>query len=118
MKAENFDGKRQFIKDHKGLEFLITNCSDLGQSIKLRKRIWSLIYDFVLNDEGIFEKEDPSLTRKFFSGYLDVIVMQLQASDINKQIESQLRDYLLKILFRIYQIDEPRLGPKLMPVLE
>jgi len=57
LKADNFDGKRIFIQEYGGIEFLTRQvCSDQANeySLRLKKKIMNLINDFVLNDDGIF----------------------------------------------------------------
>ena len=65
LKAENFDGKREFILAHDGLAFLASLVSQ-PFSLKLNKKVLSLVYDFVLNDEGIFLK-NPRCVRFHFA---------------------------------------------------
>jgi len=68
LKADNFDGKRKFIMDYGGLEFLQDQvCSAEAQaySLRLKKKIVNLINDFVLNDDGIFEDEPFYVRHRF-----------------------------------------------------
>lgn len=60
LKAENFEGKRRFITEYEGLEFLVRQtCSEeaASYSLKLQKKIMNLVYDFVINDDSIFEHD-------------------------------------------------------------
>ena len=69
LKADNFEAKRRFINEQQGLEFLASLFYDssLNQSfnMRLKKKVLNLIYDLVLNDDGIFE-EHPYHVRQFY----------------------------------------------------
>jgi len=68
IKSENFHGKRQFIEEYNGLEFLASLMNDetASASLRLYKKVLNLALDLVVNDDGIF-KENPFLVREYFS---------------------------------------------------
>lgn len=57
IKGNNFVAKRKFIGEYAGLEFLAALISDshYNKSLRLAKKGLILMYDLVLNDDGIFE---------------------------------------------------------------
>jgi len=59
LKADNFEGKRRFLSEHQGLDFLARLVSEAAAedsfNAKLRLNVHRLVQDFVLNDDGIFE---------------------------------------------------------------
>jgi len=59
MKADNFEGKRRFIMDKQGLEFLTSLVCDSSVNqafnMRLKMKVVNLINDLVVNDDGIFE---------------------------------------------------------------
>ena len=61
LKADNFEGKRRFLSDQQGLELvarLVTEAAgDTNFNAKLRLNIHRLVYDLVLNDDGIFAEQ-------------------------------------------------------------
>lgn len=62
IKADNFEGKRRFINDQQGLEFLsslVCNASvNEAFTMRLKKKVLNLINDLVINDDGIYD-ENP-----------------------------------------------------------
>jgi hypothetical protein len=75
LKADNFEGKRLFIRDYDGLAFLARLvCQPL--TIKLQKRVLQLLNDLLMNDDLIFGLEvngDKFYVRRFMSHKEDVI---------------------------------------------
>ncbi len=75
LKAENFDGKRLFIRDFDGLAFLTRLiCYDF--SLRMRKKVLMLLNDLVMNDDRIFGNDatgDKYFVRRFFTHRDDVI---------------------------------------------
>lgn len=67
LKADNFEGKRRFLSEQQGLEFLtrlvLEAASEANYNAKLRMNIHRLLHDLVLNDDGIFE-EQPNYVRE------------------------------------------------------
>lgn len=67
LKADNFEGKRRFLSEQQGLEFLtrlvLEAASEANYNAKLRMNIHRLLHDLVLNDDGIFE-EQPNHVRE------------------------------------------------------
>lgn len=64
IRAENFEGKARFIKDYSGLDFLGSLMNDdlASQSLRLFKKVLTLLNDLVVNDDSIF-KGNPFLVR-------------------------------------------------------
>ena len=67
IKADNFDGKRRFINEQQGLEFLKSLFCDttVNQTfnMRLKKKVINLINDLVINDDGIYE-HNPNFVRQ------------------------------------------------------
>ena len=124
IKADNFEGKRRFITEQQGLEFLSSLVCDSSVNqaftIRLRKKIMILINDLVINDDGIFEEENPFFVREHFCGDQDFL-NQLQSCLVNAELqnyqEQQYRDTILHILFRLHQYKPDLLGPQFTPIL-
>lgn len=68
IKSENFHGKRQFIEDYNGLDFLASLMNDeiATASLRLYKKVLTLAHDLVINDDTIF-KENPFVVREYFA---------------------------------------------------
>jgi len=64
LRAMNFSGKRDFLKNYEGLQFLIAILTEEGESLKMLKKVLFLLYDLVINDQQIFEKSHPHFVRK------------------------------------------------------
>ena len=125
IKAENFEGKRRFITDFDGLNFIskiVAANKDpwTGEEYthKLALKAISLLYDLVLNDDDIFV-EDPRHCRSKFSTDVPLIsrLCELIDSDKFSHKESQIRSYALRIMFRLHQANPEHLTPICMPVL-
>lgn len=54
LRSENFAGKREFISKMGGLQFLAATVHEKTNSERLLKKVIILMYDLVLNDDGIF----------------------------------------------------------------
>ena len=54
LKAQNFPGKRKFISEYQGLEFLVRQFMCAEHAMRLRKKVLMLMYDLVLNDDSIY----------------------------------------------------------------
>ena len=71
IKADNFEGKRRFIREKDGLEFLkrlfCDSAVNANFNMRLKKKVVNLIYDLVVNDDGIFE-DNPFHVRQHFCG--------------------------------------------------
>lgn len=61
LKADNFEGKRRFLNEQQGLEVLVRlvqeAAADDGFNARLRLNVHRLVFDLVLNDDGIFEEQ-------------------------------------------------------------
>jgi hypothetical protein len=115
LNASNFAGKRKYITDFNGLEQLSRwTCvkgdeekEKYGEGANLRKmklKLKILLYDVVLNDDNIMD--DPfhvrdTLGKDIF--LLNHLFDTIQSANFESPQEDQLRDYTLKILYRIYQ---------------
>lgn len=123
IKADNFEGKRRFINDQQGLCFLASLICDSSFNqaftMRLKKKVISLINDLVINDDGIYA-ENPFFVREHFCGDQDFL-LQLKSSIVNADLsnmqELQYRDTLLNIIFRLHQYKPDVLGPHMIPVL-
>ena len=123
IKADNFEGKRRFINEQQGLEFLSRLICDASVNqaftMRLRKKIMILINDLVINDDGIFE-ENPFFVREHFCADQEFL-NQLQSCLVNAELqnlqEQQYRDTILHILFRLHQYKPDLLGPQFTPTL-
>lgn len=75
LKADNFEGKRLFIRDFDGLAFLSRLVCE-NYTTRLHKRILQLLNDLLMNDDSIFGVEvngDKFYVRRFMSHKDDVI---------------------------------------------
>ena len=66
------------------------------------------MYDLVLNDDMIFE-EQPTLVRKTLGeqmGVLErlIVILKQSGEDLNDRQQWDLREYTLRVLFRIFQV--------------
>ena len=71
IRADNFEGKRRFIQEFDGTNFLAgLICADAKspekQSLRLQKKVVIFLNDLVLNDDNIVE-EDPCFVRRSLS---------------------------------------------------
>lgn len=108
IKADNFEGKRRFINEHQGLEFLSSLVCDsaINQAftMRLKKKVMNLVNDLVINDDGIFE-ENPFYVREHFcsdSEFLNQLQHCLVNADLQNMQEQQYRDTILLITFRLH----------------
>ena len=108
LKADNFEGKRRFLTEFQGLEFLarlVTQAAmDANFNPRLKVNIHRLVHDLVLNDDGIFE-ERPFHVREHFGAHLDflnALVTELTRSSIRNARERPLRDLILQTAFRLH----------------
>ena len=71
---------------------------------RIRLKLLQLIYDFALNDDSIVDNgffiRDTLIKDPHF---IDVLLDEIQQSDVARIPESVLREYGLYILFRLYQ---------------
>lgn len=123
MKADNFEGKRRFINDQQGLDFLSSLVCDVNANqafnIRLKKKIVNLIHDLVLNDDGIYD-ENPFLVRTYYcsdQNFLESLRGAVVNADLQNMQELQYRDSILRIIFRLHQYKPDILGPHFTPVL-
>lgn len=78
LKADNFEGKARFVSYFEGLEFIsreivLTHTTD---QLRLKKSIFALMNDLIVNDEGIIP-EAPTSVRTYFAGRDDVLSVLL-----------------------------------------
>ena len=71
LRGGNFEGKREFIRVRGGLEFLAELILNETQESVNKKAIF-LIYDLLLNDDGIFE-EDKEYVRHAFGKDFNIV---------------------------------------------
>lgn len=123
IKADNFDGKRRFINEQQGLEFLKSLFCDTtvneSFNMRLKKKVIILINDLVTNDDGIYAK-NPNFVRQTMCAdqeFLNRIKNLVEGADLTNMQELQYRDSLLRIIFRLHQYKPDILGPLLVPVL-
>lgn len=116
IKAENFDGKRQFIEKFDGLNFLQSLMTDevASTSVKLYKKVLICACDLIVNDDTIF-KEQPFMVREFFARSEQIYGMLIKAvSHERAQIEDvkmfDVRLWTLRILFRLHQHKAEEIG--------
>ena len=113
LRAENFNSKREFINKMGGLQFLASSILNEKYTLRLQKKILILMYDLVLNDEMIFE-EQPTLVRKTLGEQMGVMerlieILQKSSQEISDNKQWDLREYTLRVLFRIFQICKDKL---------
>ena len=60
-----------------------------------------LLSDLVINDDSI-KPEDPMYTRKSIGG--SELLLKTLLSDLLLSQDADLREYILKILFRVHQV--------------
>ena len=123
IKADNFEGKRRFINDTNGLDFLKRLLCDPAVNstfnIRLKKRVMNLINDLVTNDDGIFE-EQPFFVRDNFCqdiNVLNTLAGILTGANLKNMQELVYRDTVLLILFRLHQRKPDLVGPLFTPIL-
>lgn len=123
IKADNFMGKRKFINEQQGLEFLSSLVCDTtvneAFTMRLKKKVLNLVNDLVLNDDGIYD-ENPHFVRQHFCAdqeFLNILKSSLVGAELTNIQELQYRDSLLCIIFRLHQYKPDILGPFLTPVL-
>ena len=119
IKAENFDGKRRYIKDFDGLgqltRLLLSDCS-----IRYRRKQLSLLVDLLMFDQYIIP-ENKLHTRQYFGGNGDVVEKLLEIVDttgFDVYPEIQVRELALKCLFYIYQVHGKELAHIVEPLTE
>jgi len=108
LRSENFPGKREFISKMGGLQFLAATLHEKSNSERLLKKVIILMYDLVLNDDGIFE-ENPTFVRKTFGEQMNILdrlfELLMEASQkIGVASTWDFREFLLLTMFKIFQI--------------
>lgn len=124
LKADNFEGKRRFVSEQEGLNFLARlvseASSDAGFNARLKTNLHRLLADLLVNDDGIFE-ERPEHVREHYCAN-DQLLAQLAAelgqSDVHNMRQRQIREPLLDSIFRLHQYKPDLVGPALLPVLQ
>ena len=102
----NFAGKRIFVEQFSGLNVLAKilcadSASEIRKSNRLQKKVLMLLSDLVINDDSI-KPEDPMYTRKSIGG--SELLLKTLLSDLLLSQDADLREYILKILFRVHQV--------------
>ena len=123
IKADNFEGKRRFISEKDGLEFLKRLFCDSALNenfnMRLKKKVVNLIYDLVVNDDGIFE-DNPFHVRQHFcddQAFLEKLRVTLTNAQLSDMQELQYRDSVLLIIYGLHQYKPEVVGPLLKPAL-
>lgn len=73
LRAENYEGKKEFIKNKNGLQWLNLVLQDKDMSERMSKKVLFLIYDLVTLDDKVFP-EDKKYTRRTLpteTGFMD-----------------------------------------------
>lgn len=114
LKADNFEGKRLFIRDFDGLAFLTRQiCAEYP--LRFTKKVLQLTNDLVINDDMIFGNDpngDRFFVRRFFTHKDEVIrklLKNILESDVDNKQELQLREYSLRVLFCLHQLEPKKL---------
>ena len=84
LKANNFDGKKLFVRDFGGLDTIASLVCDDNASLKLKKRALFLLADLLAYDEHIMGKK--FFVRTFFTHRNDVIdhvIRNVKESDLD-----------------------------------
>ena len=88
LKADNFEGKRRFISEQDGLDFLARLVCEAGSdaefNTRLKTNVHRLLSDLILNDDGIFE-DRPKLVREHYSAntvLLGTLAAELAQADV------------------------------------
>lgn len=79
----------------------------------------NLVNDFVLNDDDIFD-QDPVFVRKAFGEdetFMNQLLKVLDEADLDMMVQNQYREFILRALFRIYQVNVDRLQERMCPIL-
>mmetsp|Transcript_15117 Transcript_15117/g.14700 ORF Transcript_15117/g.14700 Transcript_15117/m.14700 type:complete len:134 (+) Transcript_15117:450-851(+) len=102
IRAENFEAKREFLKQYNGIGFLVMALRDPElNSLRLQKRIMFLIYDMVISDEKICEDQSIEPVRKTLiqSGdFLQYMHLLLDSPEFTNNQKLDLREYALRVL--------------------
>ena len=110
LRGGNFEGKREFIKVRGGLEFLSGLIENETEEAINKKAIF-LIYDLLLNDDGIFES-DKEHVRKVYGTEINIVPRLLSLLKESSQVlvdenipqQWDIREYILRCIFRINQV--------------
>merc|ERR1712018_225654 len=116
LKAANFPGKRAYISQCGGLEQLSQwirlqgeeEVEKYGQGAiqrKIKLKLKILLYDLVLNDDGI-KQDEPFYVRDTVTSdepLLQHLLDTLKHANLQAPQEGQLREYTMNILYRLYQ---------------
>merc|ERR1711907_274853 len=110
LRGGNFEGKREFIKVRGGLEFLAGLIENETQEA-INKKAILLIYDLLLNDDGIFDS-DKEHVRRVLGTEINIVPRLLSIVKESSQVlekpdgpqQWDIREYILRCLFRINQV--------------
>lgn len=124
LKADNFEGKRRFIAEQDGLNFLMRLVSeaaaDAAFDTRLKTNVHRLLSDLLVNDDGIFE-ERPEHVREHCSAdavLLGNFAAELAQTDVHKMRLRQVREPMLFSIFRMHQYKPDTVGPAILPALQ
>lgn len=107
IKGEYFEGKRRFIMEFNGLDFLtkLMNEDIAKHFLRLYKKVLLLANDLVTNDDYIL-KENPFFVRQYFANSKQILGQLLQSLQ-SDPADVKFVDVIaqaLRILFRIHQV--------------
>jgi len=89
LRADNFDGKRRFVGEQDGLDFLMRMiceaATDNEFNPRLKAHVYRLFSDLLVNDDGIFEDEPEHVREHYCSnGYLLAsLASELEQADVH-----------------------------------
>jgi hypothetical protein len=88
LRAQNYAGKKEFIVNKNGLQWLNLVLQDKTMSERMSKKVLFLIFDFVTLDDKVFP-EDQKYIRRFLPTEPDFLnrlfeLIMLAAQDFSK----------------------------------
>ena len=103
LRADNFEGKREFLKEFNGLELLFgIIMNDSNATLRLHKKVLILLYDFVLNDDRIFTDNKFYVRNSLAeNSHLVTRLFTLLQKDLKEHKYLDLREFILRILFYV-----------------
>lgn len=108
LRAENYNGKKEFIKNKNGLQWLNLVLKDKANSDRMSKKVLFLINDLVTLDKDAFP-EDETYTRRTlpeepeFLNRLFELLMKA-SEDFSKAQNWDIRENSLNILIEIFDV--------------
>ena len=100
----NFNGKRLFVEQFKGLDLLASIlCADAQseakKSVRLQKKVLMLLHDLAINDD-LIKPQDTQYVRRCLGS--SEVLLKVLLSDLEQSQHADMREYILKILFRVH----------------